>query len=97
MPKLNLDNMHSPCVHCYQHLNHQYDENSQMCQGCEYNIAIQLLKTVLRLDNYCCICKNRTKLGGGYWGCKKDLVAKCEIQDFDIDWKEAFSEYDIKV
>lgn len=93
MSKVNLDNIHSPCMQCFQRLNHQYDKDSEMCQGCEYNIAIQLLKKVLQTNDYCSLCQNRIKLGGGYWDCKKNLQDKCTSDDFSIDWKSAFEDY----
>ena len=97
MTKVNLDNMHSPCLMCFQRFNHSFDENSTLCQRCEYNVAIQLLKGILRSNNHCAICKSRVNLGGGYWECKKKLEEECSDKDFEIDWKEAFKEYNIEI
>lgn len=88
--KINLDNMRSPCMECYIHGGRSYSPDDVGCQRCEYNIAIQLLKVVLKSNDYCTLCKNRDNLGGGYWDCN---ITK----DFAIDWHEAFREYNIEL
>lgn len=98
--KLNLNNMHSPCMECYIHGGHSYSPDYVGCQRCEYNIAIQLLKVVLKFNDYCTLCKNRNNLGGGYWDCKITGRDDCDCnieKDFAIDWHEAFREYGIKL
>ena len=93
--KLNLRNKHSPCFNCYIR-GCEYSPDDATCQGCEYNIAIQLLKVVLKFNDYCVLCKNRNRLGGGYWDCKVigNDDRECNIEtDFAIDWEAAFEEY----
>lgn len=97
--KLNLKNKHSPCFNCYTH-GHEYSPDNSTCQGCEYNIAIQLLKAVLKSNNYCVLCKNRNIHGGGYFDCKVTGNDDCECNienDFLINWKAAFEEYKINL
>ena len=67
--KVRLDDIHSPCRMCFLK-GIFYDPDSICCQRCEYNISIQLLKKVLKFNDYCTLCKNRNNLGGGYWDCK---------------------------
>lgn len=96
--KLNSTNMHSPCVQCYIH-GHTYSPDDESCQGCEYNIAIQVLKVILKCDDGCSLCKNRNNLGGGYWDCKLTGTDNCDCcieKDFAIDWPKVLKEYDIK-
>ena len=93
--KINLENMHSPCSQCYNRgILYSYD--NETCQRCEYNIAIYLLKRMLRIYDYCIFCKNKNHLGGGYWDCKinKNECGACDIEnDFVINWEEVFKEY----
>lgn len=98
MSKVNLKNMHSPCERCYVR-GHLYSPDNDSCQRCEYNIAIQLLKRVLKDNDYCTLCKNRKRLGGGYWDCEitGDDNGYCRDNgDFSIDWKAACDEYKIE-
>lgn len=97
--KVNLKNKHSPCMMCYIK-GISYDENSAHCQSCEYNIAVQLLKRALKENDYCTLCKNRKRLGGGYWDCtdeKASFYGGCITDEsFAIDWETACQEYGIK-
>lgn len=92
---LNLKNIHSPCQNCYIH-GHSYSTDDDTCQRCEYNIAIQLVKVLLKYNEGCSVCKNCNKLGGGYCDCKIESNNDygCNvIKDFVIDWQAAFKEY----
>ena len=93
--KINLENIHSPCVQCYLR-GKSYSPNDESCQRCEYNIAAYLLKRVLKANDYCDCCKNKNRLGGGYWDCKinENDDGECNIDtDFIIDWEKVFKEY----
>lgn len=96
--EVKLDDVHSPCRMCFLK-GIFYDPNSICCQRCEYNISIKLLKKVLKENDYCTVCKNRKRLGGGYWDCKvpgnDDGICKKE-ENFTIDWEAACDEYGIK-
>lgn len=97
--KLNLNHIISPCHQCYIH-GTEYSPDDAGCQRCEYNIAVQILKVVLKFNDYCTLCKNRNNLGGGYWDCKitdnDDRI--CEVEkDFAIDWKAVCRDYGIEV
>ena len=92
--KINLENTHSPCSQCY--INGKlYSPDNEFCQRCEYNIAIYLLKKMLRTYDYCTLCKNRIRLGGGCWDCKFNKHGACNTDtDFVINWEEVFKEYE---
>ena len=93
--ELNLKNIHSPCQNCYIH-GHLYSPENDTCQGCEYNIAIQLVKVLLKFNEGCSVCKNGNRLGGGYWDCKIESNDDCVCnvaKDYVIDWQAAFKEY----
>lgn len=93
--ELNLKNAHSPCQNCYMH-GHLYSPENTTCQGCEYNIAVQLVKILLKYNDGCLFCKNRNRYVGGYWDCKitgDDNCACSVTKDFAIEWEEAFREY----
>ena len=96
--KVNLESMHSPCQQCYIH-GHLYSPDDPSCRRCEYNIAVQLLKIVLKFNDYCTLCKNKNNLGGGYWDCKvtgnDDCMCNVE-KDFSIDWQAVCDEYGIE-
>ena len=97
--KLNLENIHSPCQQCFNH-GHLYSSYDDKCQSCEYNIAIKLLKVVLKDNDYCTLCKNRVNLGDGCYDCKvngnNDCI--CDVEnDFLIDWEYAFKDYGIQL
>lgn len=93
--KLNLKNIHSPCQNCYIR-GVLYSPDSDGCQRCEYNIAVQLVKVLLKFNEGCSLCKNGNNLGGGYWDCKKvsNDYCVCNVsKDYEIDWQAAFKEY----
>ena len=100
--KVILDNMHSPCEMCFQK-GVSFDPDSNRCQRCEYNIAVQLLNRVLKEELYCSVCKNGKSLGGGYWECSvaPDDDDYCKhgenlVIDWEIVCKEYCLEYDKK-
>lgn len=95
--KVNLSNMHNPCQQCYIR-GHLYSLEDDMCQCCEYNIAIKLLKRVLKEELYCSVCKNSKSLGGGYWDCTvSDDDNFCKNGDnLNINWEIACEEYGIE-
>ena len=89
--ELNLKNIHSPCQNCHPH-GHGYSNID--CKSCEFNIAIQLLITVLKFYDGCKLCKNRDRLGGGYWNCEAHEDCVCNFtKEYVIDWEETFKEY----
>lgn len=95
--KVVLDNMHSPCEMCFQR-GVSFSLDSACCQRCEYNIAIQLLKRVLKETLYCPVCKDSKSLGGGYWECvASDDDNYCKQgENLIIDWEIACKEYGLK-
>ena len=94
--KVRLDDIHSPCRICFLK-GIIYDPESICCQHCEYNIAIKLLKNVLKVNDKCTLCKHRQNIDGKYWDCKTGGVNGCceQEEDFVIDWKAACDEYNI--
>lgn len=96
--KIDLNNKHSPCMMCYVK-GILYDENSKHCQSCEYNIAVKLLKSILKEEMYCTLCKNSASLGGGYYTCAAgyDDKGTCRMgENYNIDWQKACEEYGIE-
>lgn len=93
--KINLTDRFSPCFMC----DDGYLPNNDNCQRCGYNIAVQVLKKVLRENDYCACCKNRIRLGGGYYDCKvldKDNE-RCVPEDhFRIDYDAVCNDYKIE-
>lgn len=90
--KLNLENTHSPCMNCSCH-GHLYSPDDKSCQSCEYNISIQLLKEVLKQNDYCNLCKYVIRVKGGY----TDYSIGCEgwrnCKNYTIDWNAVVKEY----
>ena len=96
--KIRLDDIHSPCKMCFLK-GIFYDPDSIYCQRCEYNIAIKLLKRVLKENDFCTICKNCERLGGGYYECGKgyDDDDSCKQgENLIIDWEIVCNEYNIE-
>ena len=95
--KVDLNNKHSPCMMCF-FKGVYYDQDSKHCQGCEYNIAIKLLKRMLKEELYCSVCKDSKSLGGGYWDCTvSDDDNYCKNGDnLNINWEIACKEYGIE-
>lgn len=95
--KIMLDKMHSPCAMCFGK-GILYNPNSIHCQRCEYNIAISLLKRILKEELYCAACKDSKSLGGGYWECVvPDDDNYCNNgENLIIDWEYACKEYGLK-
>lgn len=96
--KVRLGDKHSPCMQCFIR-SILYDPDSEYCQSCEYNIAIKLLKRMLKEEYSCSICKNSKSLGGGYWDCTvaPDNDDYCKKGDnLVIDWKLACEEYGLE-
>ena len=95
---IRLDNMTSPCVMCFQK-GIVYDDKSEHCKKCEYNLTVQLLKKIIKSTDSCALCKNRENLGGGYWDCKLGGISNgcCDVNnDFVIDWEETLKEYNVE-
>lgn len=96
--KVRLDDMHSPCGMCFLK-GIFYDSDSIRCQRCEYNIAIKLLKRVLKAELYCPACENSKSLGGGYWECTvapdDDTYCK-QGENLVINWELVCEEYGIE-
>ena len=96
--KVRLSNAHSPCMMCFIRGVH-YDPDSDHCQRCEYNIAIKLLKKMLRAEQFCSCCKNSKRLGGGYWECTvaPDDSTYCKQgENLIINWELACAEYGLE-
>ena len=74
--------MHSPCLQCYVR-GHLYDPEDSLCSGCEYRVAIHLLKKILTQNDGCKFC---TKQGDNC-----DLNQSCS--EFVIDWERAWNEF----
>lgn len=90
--KNNLQNLHSPCMNCFQKGILYHPEN-ETCSKCEYNVCVQLMKQILYDNDNCSLCKNRKRLGGGYWDCIKDKQDECKGKFYEIDWEEVYKEY----
>lgn len=96
--KINLKNKHSPCMMCIIK-GSSYDENSASCQSCEYNIAVQILKRVLKENDYCDFCKSCASLGGGYYACAAghDDNNTCKHgENYHINWQKVCEAYEIE-
>lgn len=96
--KVRLDDIHSPCRMCILK-GIFYNAGSVWCQHCEYNIAVRLLKRVLKEELCCALCKNSKPLGGGYYECIKgyDQDNSCKNGDnMVIDWELACGEYGLE-
>lgn len=87
--KINLQNIHSPCEQC---LGSHYDG---MCEKCEYNIAIVILKEVLKKNDYCNLCGNVEHIKGGYTDCKLGFNHSSCCNSYLTDWKEIVDVYDL--
>ena len=96
--KVRLDDVHAPCRMCFLK-GIFYNPDSICCQRCEYNIAIKLLKRVLKEELYCSVCKNGKSLGGGYYECSNgyDDDGSCKHgENLLIDWELACKEYGLE-
>lgn len=97
--KVSLNNMHSPCTMCFQK-GINYDVNSKHCKSCEYNVAVTLLKRILKEELYCSTCKKSINLGGGYWGCSIEPDNSSEYcqkgKNLVIDWEVVCHEYGVE-
>lgn len=89
---IDLENIHSPCASCYVN-NYLFSPDSDVCRRCEYNIFVKLLKKILYCTDGCSLCKNRERLGGGYWDCKIEHQEICKGDDMIIDLKAVMSDY----
>ena len=76
-----LENIHTPCQQCYMH-GYSYSSDSDICQRCEYNISIELLKRILRMGSMCNFCKH-------YNAC----ILPAGECNYSIDWNKAFKVY----
>lgn len=89
-------NIYNPCMSC-NIKGHSYSFDDEICQKCEYNIAIKTLKKVLKENDYCQHCNHKKYFGGGYYDCKlnNDYGSYLNCKDFEINWESVFKEYDI--
>ena len=96
--KVRLDDIHSPCQMCFLR-GIFYNPDAIRCQRCEYNIALKLLKRVLKENDHCTLCKNCKRLGGGYYECsaKYDDDGSCKKgENLLIDWELVCKEYNLE-
>ena len=93
--KINLENIHSPCSQCHTH-GILYSPDNELCQRCEYNIAIYLLKRILSFYDDCNVCKHQDYLDDIYFYCKLSKEDRlCDIDtDFDINWEKVCKKYE---
>ena len=89
--KINLENIYSPCQRC---MIHGYPDDN-VCQSCEYNIAIIILKEVLKQNDYCWLCKNVIHIKGGYVDCKLNHDGCKDCDSYAIDWNAIVKEYQL--
>lgn len=92
--KINLKNIHSPCQWCMIH-GHLYSPDNS-CQSCEYNIAIVILKEVLKSNDYCSLCGNAEHIKGGYTECKLGFEGCLkDCNSYKIDWNAIIKDYQL--
>lgn len=83
--KVNLENMHSPCQQCYIR-GHLYSPKDDMCQRCEYAIAMNILRSACKIfSGGCGYCRHYTE------GCAAP-EGECE---WHIDWNRAVIDFNI--
>lgn len=90
--KINLENTHSPCEQCFID-GHRYFPEDDKCQRCEYNIAIMILKEVLKSNDYCNLCGNVEHIKGGYTDCKLGFDGYGVCNSYKIDWNKIVDDY----
>lgn len=93
--KINLENIHSPCQQCMIH-GYSYSPDNDGCQRCEYNIAIVLLKEILKANDYCNLCGNVERIKGGYTDCKLGFEGWRSCDSYTIDWNAIVKEYQLE-
>lgn len=85
--KVNLERIHNPCQQCYMN-GHLYSPEDNMCQRCEYAIAIEALHSVLTIigSSGCAYCsKYKT-------GCAVPSKEECE---WSIDWDAVVKNFNV--
>lgn len=88
--KVRLDDIHSPCRMCFLK-GIFYDPNSICCQRCEYNIAIKLLKRVLKKNDHCTFCNKHGICA------VTDAENNCKQgENLIINWEAVCNEYKIE-
>lgn len=93
--KINLKNIYSPCQQCAIR-GHLYSPDDNCCQRCEYNIAIIILKEVLKANDYCNLCGNVEHVKGGYVDCKLGFKGCRDCDSYKIDWKAIVKDYQLE-
>lgn len=93
--KIDISDPYSPCFNCIVH-GHLYSSDDSRCQNCEYNIAILILKEVLKQNDYCGLCRHVEHIKGGYTECTFGHNGWQECgEDYGIDWNAIVEEYGI--
>lgn len=92
--KINLNKIHSPCQQCMIH-GYSYSPDNDGCQRCEYNIAIVILKEVLKANDYCNLCENVEHIKGGYTDCIFNHDGCKDCDSYSIDWNTIAKEYQL--
>lgn len=84
--KINLESIHSPCQQCYIH-GHLYSPENNMCQRCEYAIAIEILHSVLTTIgcSNCAYCRK-------YKDCTIPSGEECK---WCIDWDAVVKNFNV--
>ena len=91
--KINLEGgIYSPCMNCLRQ-GYEYSPDNPYCQSCEYNISIQILKEVLKQNDYCNMCLYVDRIKGGYTDCSIGCESWRKCQNYTIDWNAIVKEY----
>lgn len=85
--KVNLENIHSPCERCYVR-GHLYSPEDNICQRCEYAVAIEALRSVLTTIgcSKCAYCSH-------YEGCAIPARQECQ---WHIDWNAVVKNFNVE-
>lgn len=96
---MNITNnqLHNPCEKCHIR-GHSFSPKDKHCQKCEYYVAIEVLKHVLKTNDFCLCCLNKKSIGGGYFDCKvNEDYGGLNCPKFIIDWEKVFKEYNFEI
>lgn len=94
--KIERKSIHNPCFDCHIR-GHSYSPDDRMCESCEYNIAVLVLKEILKQNKQYSLCGfSILNEENNIIGCKIDL-GKCEnCKSFILDWDAILEKYNLK-
>ena len=78
------------------HNSYNYSTEKSKSSECDKCIVLKVLKEVLKINDYCSLCKYVEHIKGGYTECTLGFSGCNNCMGYAIDWEALAKEYELK-